>query len=340
MARTTDRAEAPRISVAGRGGAPILVTGMARCGTSWVGKVLAASGRLTYVNEPLNPHHPPGRSPGVLRASVRHRYQYITEDNEHEFLHAFRDTVALRYHPLAEVRRNHTAYDLVRLAKYWSSFTAGRLLRRRALLDDPFAALSAEWFARRLGCDVVVLVRHPAALFASRKRLGWKPFGFQNLLSQPLLLRDWLEPLEQQMRAADHPRVLLESTSLLWRIIYHVAAELEGTVPRVQTVRYEDLASDPSGEFEALSGSLGIPFTDASRRFVLRSSTGRSRERSHSWSLARGGVGKSAYRPLDSRANAWRWRQELSDDELARVRELTGEVGALFYPDADWETSR
>ena len=50
------------------GGAPLLVTGMPRTATSWVGKMLEASGALVYVNEPLNPQHPPGRSPGVLRA--------------------------------------------------------------------------------------------------------------------------------------------------------------------------------------------------------------------------------------------------------------------------------
>ena len=37
------------------GKAPVVVTGMARSGTSWVGKLLQASGELTYINEPLNP---------------------------------------------------------------------------------------------------------------------------------------------------------------------------------------------------------------------------------------------------------------------------------------------
>jgi hypothetical protein len=38
----------------GRGG-PILVTGMPRTATSWVGKMLEAGGALVYVSEPLNP---------------------------------------------------------------------------------------------------------------------------------------------------------------------------------------------------------------------------------------------------------------------------------------------
>jgi hypothetical protein len=89
---------------------------MPRTATSWVGKMLEASGALVYVNEPLNPQHPPGRSPGVLRADVQHAFQYISEDNEHLWLPAYRDTVRLRFHPLAEVRRNHAPYDLLRAA--------------------------------------------------------------------------------------------------------------------------------------------------------------------------------------------------------------------------------
>jgi hypothetical protein len=324
----------------GRPGGPILVTGIPRSGTSWVGRVLSASGTLRYVNEPLNPLRPPGQSPGVLRASVRHRYQYITEEDDTEFLQAFQDTIALRYHPLAELARNRRPYDLLRLAKYWPSFTVGRLLHRRALLDDPFAALSVAWFARRFGCQVAIVVRHPASIVASRKRLGWKPFRFQNLLAQPMLMRDWLEPFDQEMQEADRRRDLLESTSLLWRIIYHVGAESAGRVPGILTVRYEDLAADPLREFEALAGALGVPFTAAVRRFVIRSTTGRSRERSFSWSIGRGAIGRSAYRPLDSRANVSRWRSELSDEEVVRVRELTAGVADRFYSEADWQTSR
>ena len=61
---------------------PILVTGIPRSGTSWVGKMLDAGGEVVYINEPLSDHRPPGRSPGVLAAPVHHRFQYISEANE------------------------------------------------------------------------------------------------------------------------------------------------------------------------------------------------------------------------------------------------------------------
>jgi hypothetical protein len=118
-------------------------------GTSWVGKLLQASGELTYVNEPLNPEHPPGHSPGVLGAP------------------------RLRYHVGAELRRNRSPYDLARMARYATSFLLGRVLGRRALVDDPYAMLASEWLADRVGCRVVVVVREPAAIAGSWKRLGW-----------------------------------------------------------------------------------------------------------------------------------------------------------------------
>jgi hypothetical protein len=109
------------------GAPPLLVTGMPRTATSWVGKMLEASGALVYVNEPLNPQHPPGRSPGVLLADVEHAFQYISEENERVWLPAFQDTVRLRFHPLAELRRNHRPYDVARTIKYAAGFGLGRL---------------------------------------------------------------------------------------------------------------------------------------------------------------------------------------------------------------------
>lgn len=38
----------------------LLVTGIHRSGTTWIGKMLAASGGLTYANEPLSVVHRKG----------------------------------------------------------------------------------------------------------------------------------------------------------------------------------------------------------------------------------------------------------------------------------------
>jgi hypothetical protein len=315
-------------------GPPIVVTGMARSGTSWVGKLLQASGELTYVNEPLNPRHPPGHSPGVLAATVEQGYQYITRGNEGGWLAAFQDTVRLRYHVGAELRRNRSPYDLARMVRYATSFLAGRLLGRRALLDDPYAMLASEWLADRVGCRVVVVVRDPAAIAASWKRLGWTT-DLGNLLHQPALMRDWLEPHRGQMEAlAATPEDLPGRVGMLWLLLHLVVAEYARRCQGLRIVRYEDLAADPLRCFAGLYADLGLHFDQRARRAVLRSTTGSARRRAHRWSLSRSGLSKTGYRPMDSRANLVAWRRQLAADELARVRDLTAEVADRWYPAA------
>ncbi|WP_084957108.1 sulfotransferase [Thermoactinospora rubra] len=290
----------------------VLVTGLPRSGTSWTGKMLAASGELTYVNEPLNPQHPPGRCPGVLRATVTHRFQYICESNEGDWLPAFRDTVALRYRFLAELRANRSPYDLARMVRYGAAFARGRLTGRRALLDDPFAVLSAGWFAARLGCRVVALVRDPVGFVASWRRLGWTA-DLDQLLDQPLLVRDHPSVLELRPLADCGDRIA--KAVALWRFTRSV---LLGT-PGIHVVSYEALASDPLGGFRELYEVCGLTWSRRAERRILRACTGPGPgSGAFSWS----GLSRTGYRPMDSRLALKAAGRGLSAEEILRVRAL------------------
>jgi hypothetical protein len=315
-------------------GGALLVTGMPRTATSWVGKMLEASGALVYVNEPLNPQHPPGRSPGVLRADVTHAFQYISAHNERVWLPAFQDTVRLRFHPLAELRRNHGPYDLLRTLKYTAGFGLGRLRGRRALLDDPYAVFAAPWLARRVGCQVVVTVRDPVATVSSWRRLGWTP-RLAELLAQPALVRDRLArfapDLEAALAADGDDGV--GPASLLWRVIYGTVAAYRQELPGLEVVRHEDLSADPVPAFRSLYGRLGLPFGPGAERAILAATSAGSGGGAMRWSVSGGGLSKTAARRLDSRANLGVWRERLSDEEVARIREATADVAGLFgYP--------
>nr|WP_082535531.1 sulfotransferase [Nonomuraea pusilla] len=292
---------------------PVLVTGLPRSGTSWTGRMLAAGGGLVYVNEPLNPQHPPGRCPGVLAAQVTHRFQYICDDNADQWLPAFRDTVALRYRWGAELRANHSPYDLARLVRYGTAFALGRLRGRRALLDDPFAVLSAGWFASRLGCTVIALVRDPVAFAASWLRLGWT-VRLRDLLDQPLLVRDHpdLLRLRPLLRSADD----LAKTAALWR----AARTVLDRTPGILVTSYDELAADPLPGFRRLYAHAGLPWTAAAERRITRACTATGGgHRAFAWS----GLSRTAFRPMNSRQALARATQGLSEDEATRIRTLT-----------------
>lgn len=311
---------------------PLLVTGLPRSGTSWTGKMLEASGGVVYVNEPMNPRRPPGRSPGVLNARVEHPFHYVDPKDDQVWEQAFRDTLALRYHALAELKATTSAYDVARMAKYGPAFFAGRLRGRRAMLDDPYAILSSRWLTERMGVRSAVLVRDPVSLLGSWRSLGWRVV-LEDIYAQPALVRDlispWLPELEQASASDDW--VLQMCT--LWNVVHEVVTIFRDEVEGLTVWRYEDLASDPLAEFAALYAWFGLSWTDAVRdRIEAATSAPTQPTEGFAWSL-RGGLSRTAYQPMDSRSAAVAALKRLSPADVERVRDLTAVVAERFgYP--------
>lgn len=314
-------------------GPPLLVTGLPRSGTSWAGKMLEASGQVVYINEPMNPQHPPGCSPGVLNRAVLRRFQYISAEDDQEWQNAFADTLGLRFHLGAELRRNHSAYDIARTAKYFTAFTGGRLLRKRAMLDDPFAVLSTKWLVQQMGVHAVVLVRDPVSFVGSWRALGWT-IHFHELLEQPALVRDHLGPYADEMRALIGSGDWLARICLLWRAVSDVIDTSLRPLPGAHVVLYEDLVRSPLTGFRHLYDVLGLTWSDKVQARVLAATTGTAgSDRSHAWSL-RGGLSRTAYRPMTPSRALSTYQQRLSPTEIARIRALTDDILARFADSA------
>jgi hypothetical protein len=301
---------------------PLLVTGAHRTGTTWVGKMLAAGG-YAYVSEPLNVLH----RPGVMAAPVRQWYQYITPENEGEYLPAFQKTLALRYGFFSEIRSLKSRRDLLRMGRDLGIFLRGRVMRQPALLKDPFAVFSLPWFIERLGCRAVVTVRHPAGFASSLKKLNW-PFDFKDLLDQPLLMRDHLEPFRADMERMPSDDVIGQS-ALLWRMVYRVVHSTVERIPSIIVVRHEDLSLDPVAGYARAYELLGIPYTAKVQETIRTSSSSENPVELSSR--------KTYSVKLDSRANLENWKKRLSADEIKRIRDLTEDVASLFYADVKWD---
>lgn len=299
---------------------PILVTGGHRSGTTWVGRMLAANPQVAYISEPLNVLH----RPGVLRAKVDRWYQYICDENESAYLTAFEELLDYRYHQWDEIRSIRSLKDFLRMGRDFAIFYNGLMRGQRVLLKDPFAVFSIPWFAKRFNFRVVVAVRHPAAFASSLKRLGWN-FDFKDLLAQPLLTRDHLEPYREQMQSIKADDVIGQA-SLLWTMIYLTVHSTRNLIPDLLIVRHEDLSRDPISGFRSLYESLSLDFTPRVKGKILNSSgsenpTELSRKKVHSVKL-------------DSRANMDNWRKRLTEEEVNRVREMTKDVLPFYYPES------
>ena len=313
---------------------PILVAGAHRTGTTWVGKMLAANPQVAYISEPLNVWH----RPGVMRAPVQYWYTYIHARNQAAYLAPFQETLCFQYHPWLELRSLRSTRDALRMGRDFSTFLVGKIRKQRPLLKDPFAIFSAPWFAQALNCQVVITVRHPAAFASSLKRLNWA-FDFNDLLAQPLLMQDWLEPFRSEMQAlAKRPDAkgdiiarggIIAQASLLWRMVYEVVAKYRDQNPEFQIVRHEDLSIDPVPGYQALYHSLGLDFTPTVEQTILNSSSA-----DNPGELSKKSV--HAVR-LDSRANLHNWKRRLQPEEIQRIREITADIAGLYYPEIEWD---
>ena len=301
---------------------PILVTGTHRSGTTWVGKMLAADAMTAYISEPLNVLH----RPGVFRVKVNHWYQYICEDNGEKYLPAFQDLLEFDYRLWDEIRSLRSRKDFLRMGRDFLIFYNGLMRGQRALLKDPFAVFSTPWFAKHLHCKMVITVRHPAAFASSLKRLNWF-FDFEDLLDQPLLMRDHLEPYREEMRSIP-PGDIIGQASLLWKMIYCSVHATHERNPDFIVVRHEDLSRDPVPGYRRLYQLLGLEFTPGVEKIILNSSSSEnpvesSRKKIHEFKL-------------DSRANIDIWKKRLSVEEIDRIHQMTADISALYYSDAEW----
>jgi hypothetical protein len=231
-------------------------------------------------------------------------------------------------HPVYDVRRMRVCSprDPVRIPKRWASFVVGRVQRRRVLIRDPFAALSIEWFSRRLGVDTVVIVRHPVAVVSSLKRLRYV-FDFTNLLEQPLLMDQRLARFRSEMESTlRNPGNIVGQGSVLWRILYASIAEDQQRLSSIRVVRHEDLSLDPVNEYSRLYEALGMPLGARARQTIARNTSERNPKEVSK---------KNPFKvSLDSRANLTNWEHRLNADEVERILSITATERRKFYDEA------
>lgn len=304
---------------------PILVTGIHRSGTTWVGKMLAIDPAIAYISEPLNVLH----RRGVLRVPISHWYPYICDDNQFEFLDSLEDLLAYKYNTWLEIKSLRSLKDFLRMLRDWRTFRTGKREHQKPLLKDPFAVFSAEWFARNFKSRVVIIVRHPAAVVSSFLRLNWD-FNFSDLLGQPLLMRDWLEPYRKDMEeiSGDSADILVQG-SLLWRMVYRVVAALRERHPEFIILRHEDLSMDPINGYKGLYTTLGLRYSESVREEINKSSSGENPSELPVKAIHSVRV--------DSQANIKNWQRRLSSLEIERIYELTMDVSPEYYSEGDWE---
>ncbi len=221
--------------------------------------MISAFPAVGYIQEPFNLRN---QRPGSMTGGVfKYSFTYVEDDNESVYYEPIRNILNLRCNLLGEVKRMRHPRDSLRLMKHCSRFLWYRIRGSRPLVKDPIAFFSAEWLASRFDMDVVVMIRHPAAVASSLKRRNFV-FPFSHFLAQPLLMERHLYPWETEISEfVECEHDVVDQAALLWKLIYHVAIKYRNIHEDWNFVRHEDLSRDPVRGFRELFGRLNVGFT-------------------------------------------------------------------------------
>jgi Sulfotransferase family len=306
---------------------PVLVTGSPRSGTTWVGRMLTTSSQFYYVHEPFNPGFRPGC--GICNIKFNRHQTYITEENEKKYYQPIKQMIEGKYNLPAAILACRGINEVKKKWRQNKEFLRYRRLRMFPLIKDPIALMSAGWLGRRFDINVIVMIRHPGAFAASMKRLNWGFDPSKWALSQPLLLRDYLSPLEEELRQLkDSKTDIVGQTALLWKILYFVVSKYKEEYPHWIYLRHEDISRDPLVQFEKLFGTLGLNFTDEVRGKILEYSN--ESNPSHS-------TGVDKLLKLNSKKVISHWKNVLPIQEVKRIKSIVEDVSKYYYSDGDWE---
>lgn len=207
----------------------IFLAGSGRSGTTWLSEILNHDNEYRYIFEPFYPD-----KVGLFKHFRRKQY-LRPADRRKEFLEPAQRILSGNF-------RNA-----------WTDRFNRKLLPRRRLVKDIRANLLLGWLHSNFpGMPMILLLRHPCAVTASRLKLGWKDI-LDETMGQRELVEDHLSPFVDEIRGAETP---FERSIFLWCIENYVPLQQPGR-DDFHIIFYENLCTDPETEVRRLYESLG-----------------------------------------------------------------------------------
>jgi sulfotransferase family protein len=209
------------------------VTGMGRSGTTWLAELLNFRNGYRFIFEPFDPHR-------VALAASFLDHQYLRPDDDRRIY-------------LAPATAIVTGY----IREHFVDQHNRKLICGRRIVKEVRGNLILRWLYRHFsGMPLVLIVRHPLAVAASRLATDEDVDLQAAFLDQPQLVEDHLQPFINTMRSCGSP------------FERHIAAWcIENGVPLAQfapgelcVVSYERLCVEPEETLREVFAHVGRPF--------------------------------------------------------------------------------
>ena len=305
----------------------ILVIGLARSGTTWLGKLLDSHPATVYRHEPdALPIFP--TMPILADRDQISRYR----DGLSRFSHALSNLDRVRTSGTLPIFRKKGEGNF-RFQSRRAITSAARLASKRLgniRVPSAFQLSNAHsqrvvwksvWSVGRLGCilqalqpiQVIFLVRHPCGVIFSRRR------GVAQQKMAPVMPSEFAELIQSSSTVANrilaktelHDTVDLEA--FRWAVLNSYAISELSDKPGCTVVRYEDLCADPYSVMREILLTTNLPWDTQIEKFIRRS-TGSTSRRFY-------GLNREV-KHIDP------WRQTVSGETKKRVLEIIRDTPA------------
>ncbi len=295
--------------------AAVLILGVPRSGTTWIGRALGAAEGAVYVNEPDGDH-----DPFAFRTRLGQPIAPVlapgddAPESERLWAGAFaggrpartvRDRIARRLYAATPVRQRWEVWlgaePSTRL-RWVARLAVPRVAvpdARVVVVKSVRAELSAEWIVARFAPRVLVVERNPLNVLASWIDLGYVRDPREAATYAQLAGERW--GVEPPSASASQ----LERQSFTYGVLATALHEAAARHDDWIVVSHDELCLDAPAGFAALAPRLGLTWGDAAARFVVESDTA--------------GAGYLTERRTAEQPG--RWRSRLSSEQVAIIRE-------------------
>lgn len=221
--------------------ATVLLAGSGRSGTTWLGQIINHANSYRDVFEPFHPQH-------VKRVHGWPMMRYLPADD--------------RSDPAGPTVK---ALLAGRIRSKWTDRYNRRALPERRLVKAIRVNLMLGWVARCCpGTTMLYAMRHPCAVVHSRVKLGWSTH-LDQMLAQPALMRDHLEPYREIIERAEHEADAWTRHATMWCIENAVPLR-ELSIGDAHILFYERFCDRFDEEVQALFDYLGTAVPDGVER--------------------------------------------------------------------------
>jgi len=303
----------------------VVICGLARSGTTYVGKALSRAKGVHLINEPLN------KDFGVK--GVTHWYSYADEtdrEDSNDTKKLVRDIINLK---AGWTRSSPPEYPFItRLSKrmyggysslVWSALRLKKYLRlsfQTVCLRDPFTTFAVGYIIKSYGAKAVCLTKHPCALYLSQKRQR-QATHIEDLFAQPKLRNRYAGDISAGTwkLAKQHNSA---GVALLWKIMARAITSQAKDLKDLLIVRHEDLCLNPTEVIEGICDHFGITYDIRIEKYLRKTSQGNQ-------VFAKGGKLHSFKRNSLALKDAWRGTIDPQDETM--IQEVIGDDIYLIY---------